>query len=88
MLSQKEKMIFYAKISSILCIVFTLGFIVLNLSKLTNDDSFISQKVQIECQEEEIKGKAYKIQNLNFFIMAFILGAYWNVNDIKKIGVL
>ncbi|MCQ2819029.1 MAG: hypothetical protein MJ252_17335 [archaeon] len=62
----------------------------MNIIKEYPNKEFNLEKINIQQgqSEESINCNSYFNENFKFFFLAFILGAYWNVDRIQKIGVL
>ena len=89
MLSKKQNLIFYYKICSLTFIIFVFGCFFYHLEIFGIDVPKLKiikierpQNINFKIENKFIKDK------VKFYVLAFALGAYWNMNHIHKIGIL
>ena len=80
-LSQRDNCIFYAKFCSIL-FAFCIFISAIRQTYLIKKENQIVKESKAEKEGSCIKEK------IEFYGLAFVLGAYWNIQNIQKLGIM
>lgn len=96
MFLQKEKVLLLVKLCGFIFLSFMFITALLQMNQMTKENQYSAKDItplsplgfDTSINESSEKGKKCSSSPFSFFIYAFILGAFWNVKKIQKLGLL